>query len=41
MHDVPWSKGTVIKSWVPITDQHFEVVRGMAKLLNLDLSKMK
>ena len=41
MHDVPWSKGTVIKSWVPATDQNFEVVRGMAKLLNLDLSKMK
>ena len=41
MHDVPWSKGTVIKSWVPITDQHFEAVRGMATLLNLDLSKMK
>jgi phosphonate transport system substrate-binding protein len=41
MHDVPWSKGTIIKSWVPATDQNFEVVRGMAKLLNLDLSKMK
>ncbi len=41
MHDVPWSKGTIIKSWVPASDKNFEVVRGMATLLNLDLSKMK
>jgi phosphonate transport system substrate-binding protein len=41
MHDVPWSKGTIIKRWVPATDENYAVVRETAKLLNLDLSKMK
>ena len=41
MHDVPWSKGTVIKRWVPASDADFAVVRDTAKLLNLDLRKMK
>ncbi|MFO1319007.1 MAG: phosphate/phosphite/phosphonate ABC transporter substrate-binding protein [Burkholderiales bacterium] len=41
MRDVPWSKGTVIKRWVPTTDATFNVVRDTAKVLNLDLSKMK
>jgi phosphonate transport system substrate-binding protein len=41
MRDVPWSKGTIIKRWVPTTDGNYAVVRETAKLLNLDLSKMK
>lgn len=41
MHDIPWSKGTVIKRWVPATDADYAVVRDTAKLLNLDLKKMK
>jgi phosphonate transport system substrate-binding protein len=41
MHDIPWSKGTVIKRWVPATDESYAVVRETAKLLKLDLSKMK
>ncbi len=41
MRDQPWSKGTVIKRWVPATDADFAVVREAAKVLNLDLRKMK
>jgi phosphonate transport system substrate-binding protein len=41
MHDIPWSKGTVIKRWVPATDENYAVVRETAKLLKLDLAKMK
>ena len=41
MHDLPWSKGTIIKRWVPATDADFVVVRDTAKVLNLDLRKMK
>lgn len=41
MHDVPWAKGTVIKRWVPATDENFAVVREMSKILNLDLRKMQ
>ena len=41
MRDQPWSKGTVIKRWVPATDADFAVVRETAKVLNLDLRKMK
>jgi len=41
MRDIPWSKGTIIKRWVPATDADFAVVRETAKVLNLDLRKMK
>lgn len=41
MRDQPWSKGTIIKRWVPATDADFTVVRDAAKVLNLDLRKMK
>lgn len=41
MRDIPWSKGTVIKRWVPATDANYAVVRETAKVLNLDLKKMK
>lgn len=41
MRDQPWSQGTVIKRWVPATDADYAVVREAAKVLNLDLRKMK
>jgi phosphonate transport system substrate-binding protein len=41
MRDVPWSKGVVIKRWVPATDDNYVVVRETAKVLKLDLSKMR
>jgi len=41
MHDIPWAKGTVIKRWVPATDETFAVVRETSKILNLDLHKMQ
>lgn len=41
MHDIPWSRGTVIKRWVPASDENYAVVRETAKLLKLDLTKMK
>ena len=41
MRDIPWSKGTIIKRWAPVTDAHFAVIRETAKILNLDLSKMQ
>jgi phosphonate transport system substrate-binding protein len=41
MRDLPWSKGNVIKRWVPVTDANYAVVREAAKVLNLDLRKMK
>lgn len=41
MRDIPWSKGTLIKRWVPTNDATFNVVRETAKVLNLDLHKMK
>lgn len=41
MREIPWSKGTIIKRWIPTTDDTFQVVRDTARLLNLDLRKMK
>ncbi len=41
MREIPWSKGTIIKRWIPVTDETFQVVRETAKVLNLDLRKMK
>jgi phosphonate transport system substrate-binding protein len=41
MHDLPWSKGSVIKRWAPATDADFQVVRDAAAVLKLDLGKMK
>jgi len=41
MHDIPWAKGTVIKRWVPASDENFAVIRETSKVLNLDLHKMQ
>jgi phosphonate transport system substrate-binding protein len=41
VHDLPWGPKTTIKRWVPTDDSAYDVVRDTAKLLNLDLKKMK
>lgn len=41
VHDMPWGPKTTIKRWVPTDDSAYDVVRDTAKLLNLDLKKMK
>jgi len=41
IHDMPWGPKTTIKRWVPTDDAAYDVVRETAKLLNLDLKKMK
>lgn len=41
LRDVPWSKGAVIRRGSAATDADFDVVRETARLLNLDLRKMK
>ena len=41
MQDLPWGPGLTIKRWVPVDDQAYDVVRETAKVLNLDLSKLK
>ena len=41
MHDLPWGPNLSIKRWVPVEDSSYDVVRDTAKVLNLDLSKLK
>ena len=41
IRDMPWGKHSVIKRWEPTSDAAYDVVRDTAKLLNLDLKKMK
>jgi phosphonate transport system substrate-binding protein len=41
VHDMPWGPKTTIKRWVPTDDAAYDVVRDTAKLLNLDLRKIK
>jgi phosphonate transport system substrate-binding protein len=40
IRDMPWGK-SLIKRWEPTNDAAYDVVRDTAKLLNLDLKKMK
>jgi phosphonate transport system substrate-binding protein len=40
VRDMPWGT-TVIKRWQPTNDAAYDVVRDTARLLNLDLKKMK
>jgi phosphonate transport system substrate-binding protein len=40
IHDMPWG-ASVIKRWQPTNDAAYDVVRDTARLLNLDLKKMK
>jgi len=41
IRDVPWSPKSTIKRWVPAKDSDYDVIRETAKLLDLDLKKMK
>jgi phosphonate transport system substrate-binding protein len=41
IHDMPWGPKSTIKRWVPTDDATYDVIRETAKLLGLDLKKMK
>ena len=41
IRDVPWGPKSTIKRWVPANDADYDVIRDTAKLLGLDLKKMK
>lgn len=41
IRDVPWGPKSTIKQWVPVNDADYDVIRETAKLLGLDLKKMK
>jgi phosphonate transport system substrate-binding protein len=41
IHDLPWGPTSVIKQWVPAKDADYDVIRETAKILDLDLKKMK
>jgi phosphonate transport system substrate-binding protein len=41
IHNMPWGPKSTIKRWVPADDSAYDVVRETAKVLNLDLKKMK
>jgi phosphonate transport system substrate-binding protein len=41
IRNMPWGPKTTIKRWVPVEDSAYDVVRDTAKVLNLDLKKMK
>jgi phosphonate transport system substrate-binding protein len=41
IHNMPWGPKSTIKRWVPAEDSAYDVVRETAKVLNLDLKKMK
>jgi phosphonate transport system substrate-binding protein len=39
--DMPWGPQATVKRWIPTNDAAYDVVRDTAKLLNLDLKKLK
>jgi len=41
IRDLPWGPKSTIKQWVPAKDSDYDVIRETAKLLDLDLKKMK
>jgi len=41
IRDVPWGSKSTIKQWMPAKDADYDVIRETAKLLGLDLKKMK
>ncbi len=41
IHDMPWGPKSTIKRWVPTDDATYDVIRETAKLLGLDLKKLK
>ena len=41
IRNMPWGANVTIKQFVPVDDKAYDVIRDTAKLLNLDLKKMK
>ena len=41
MRDVSWGSKGMLKRWEPVDDRAYDGVRDAAKILNLDLRKMK
>jgi len=41
MHDIPWGSKGVLKRWVAVDDNTYDVVRSAARVLNLDLKQYK
>jgi phosphonate transport system substrate-binding protein len=41
MKDVPWGPNATIKRWIAVDDAHYDVVRDTARLLKLDIKKLK
>jgi phosphonate transport system substrate-binding protein len=41
MHDVPWGSMGVLKRWEPVNDATYDGVRDAARVLNLDLKKLR
>lgn len=41
IRDLPWGPKSTIKQWLPATDADYDVIRETAKLLDLDLKRMK
>jgi len=41
IRDMSWGPQATVKRWVPTTDAAYDVVRDTAKVLNLDLKKLK
>jgi phosphonate transport system substrate-binding protein len=41
IRDLPWGPKSTIKQWLPAKDADYDVIRETAKLLGLDLKKMK
>jgi phosphonate transport system substrate-binding protein len=41
VRDMPWGPQATVKRWVPVEDTAYDVVRETAKVLDLDLKKLK
>jgi phosphonate transport system substrate-binding protein len=41
MRNMAWGPKVIVKRWVPVDDSAYDVVRNTAKVLNLDLKKLK
>jgi phosphonate transport system substrate-binding protein len=41
IRDLPWGSKGVLKRWVAVDDNTYDVVRSAARVLNLDLKQYK
>jgi phosphonate transport system substrate-binding protein len=41
MRDIPWGSKGMLRRWEPVNDATYDVVRDAARILNLDLKKLK